>query len=141
MWCTDGITTFSLDQSKRHKEENGVYKQAEEELNITDGKRPDWVTTQKKVVSKHEQAIQNLIFSCIYLCQQDQPLNDIEPLSALLEKIGVVLLPAETTGVNYRNDTAALSFTKHKAACLHSELVEKIKKSPVIGMLALKYFF
>ncbi len=131
-----------MDQIKRHKEENGVHKQAEqEELNITGGKQPDWITTQKKVVSKHEQAVQNLMFSCIYLCQQDQPLNDIEPLSALLEKVGVVLLPAESIGVNYRNDTAALSFIKHIAAYLHSELVEKIKKSPVIGMLALKYIF
>jgi hypothetical protein len=136
------MTTFSLDKIKHHKENSGVHKQAEEEeLIVSGGKQPDWLTTQKKVVSKHEQAIQNLILSCIYLCQQDHPLNDIEPLSALLEKVGVVSLPAETAGINYRNDTAARCFIQHIAACLHSELVEKIKKSPVIGMPILKYVF
>ncbi|CAF3165477.1 unnamed protein product [Rotaria sp. Silwood2] len=136
IWCTNGMTTFSLHQIKRHKEESGVHKQAEEEeLTVTGGKQPDWITTQKKILSKHEQAIENLMLSCIYLCQQDHPLNDIEPLSALLEKVGIMSLPAETTGVNYRNDTAALCFIQHIAACLHSELVEKIKKSLVIGWM------
>ncbi len=136
------MTIFSLDMIKRHKEENGVHKQAEQqEITLSAGTQPDWIKTQKKIIDKHEQAIQNLMLSCVYLCQQDQPLNDIEPLSALLEKVGVISLPAETPGVNYRNDNAALYFTQHIAICLHSELVEKIKKSPVIGMLMLKYFF
>lgn len=127
---------------KRHKEENGVHKQAEhDEITLSVGTQPDWIKTQKKIIDKYEQAIQNLMLSCVYLCQQDQPLNDIEPLSALFEKVGVMSLPAETPGINYRNDTAALAFTQHIAICLHSELVEKIKKSPVLGVLMLKYLF
>jgi len=114
---------------KRHKEENNVHKQAEqEEITLSSGTQPGWIKTQKKIIDKHEQAIQNLMLSCVYLCQQDQPLNDLELLSALLEKAGVMSLPAETPGVHYRNDTAALCFTRHIAICLHSELVEKIKK-------------
>ncbi|CAF1446311.1 unnamed protein product [Rotaria sordida] len=142
IWCTNGMTNFSVDQIKRHKEESGVHKQAEEEeLTVTGGKQPDWITTQKKILSKHEQAIENLMLSCIYLCQQDHPLNDIEPLSALLEKVGVMSLPAETTGVNYRNDTAALCFIQHIAACLHSELVEKIKEKASYRYASLEIYF
>ena len=135
------MTILSLDMIKRHKEESNVHKQAEQqEITLSSGTQPDWIVTQKKVIDKHEEAIQNLMFSCVYLCQQDQPLNDIEPLSSLLEKVGVSLLPAETSGVSYRNDNAALSFTQHISICLHSELVEKINQSPIIGILPLKSF-
>jgi len=42
VWCTTGMTTFSLDTIKKHKEKSQVHKQAEQlELNVSAGKLPD----------------------------------------------------------------------------------------------------
>jgi hypothetical protein len=78
--------------------------------------------------------MQNMMFTCVFMCQEDIPLNKIERLMSLLEKLKVGLLPADTSGVSYRNDSAALSFAQCIAQYLHPELVEKIKRSPVLGM-------
>ena len=43
------------------------------------------------------------------------------------------MLPAEVSGVSYRNDNAALTFLQHIARVLHSDLVNKLKKSPTLG--------
>jgi len=135
-----GMTTISLDKIKLHNDKNEVHKQAQDqELVISSRAQPGWLSAQRQQISKHEQTVQNLMFSCIYLCQQDHSLNSIEPLCVLLEKIGVTLLPAEVSGVAYRNDSAALCFTQHIATCLHEELVEKIKKSGAIGMPIMRY--
>ncbi|CAF2948053.1 unnamed protein product [Rotaria sp. Silwood2] len=75
------------------------------------------------------------MLSCIYLCQNDNSLNNIELLCILLEKLGVNLLPAEVSGVTYRNDTAALCFVQHIATVLHQELVEKMKNSTALGWM------
>ena len=129
------MQTLSLDKIKLHKEKNEVHKQAElQELTVSSRSQPDWYLTKKNQLSKHEQAVQNLMITCIYLCQQNNSLNSIEPLCVLLEKLGVQLLPAEISGVSYRNDTAALCFIQSIAHHLHSDLVERIKQSPVTGM-------
>jgi hypothetical protein len=121
--------TISLDKIKLHKEKSEVHKQGEaQELTVSSGVQPDWHLTKKQQLSKQEQAIHNLMFSCVFLCQQDHSLNSIEPLCVLLEELGIQLLPAETLGVSYRNDTAALLFIQHIAHYLHSDLVDKIKK-------------
>lgn len=136
VWCTTGMTTFSLDKIKNHKEKSEVHKQAEQlELNVSIGKQPDWRQTQKRQINKHQQAIENLMLSCIFLCQEDYSLNSLESLCNLLEKLGVSLLPAEVASVHYRNNKAALCFVQHIANFLHEELIEKIKNSPVVGML------
>ncbi|CAF1608473.1 unnamed protein product, partial [Didymodactylos carnosus] len=75
------------------------------------------------------------MLSSVYLCQQDQSLNSLQPLCNLLEKTGVQLLPAEVAGISYRNNDAALLFLQYVARILHKELVEKIKASPVIGWM------
>jgi hypothetical protein len=130
------MKTLSLDKIKLHKEKSEAHKQAEEqELLRTCGAQPGWVVTQQKQLNKHELAIQNLMLACIYLCQQDQSLNSIDPLCDLLEKLGVELLPAEVSGVTYRNSKAALCFIQHIANFLHDELIEKVKQSTVCGML------
>ncbi len=49
------------------------------------------------------------------------------------------LLPAEVSGVSYRNDTAALTFLQHIASILRDDLIEKIKKSPIQGNSSTKY--
>ncbi|CAF1558722.1 unnamed protein product [Rotaria sordida] len=51
------------------------------------------------------------------------------------QQFRVNLLPAEVSGVTYRNDTAALCFLQHIAAVLHQDLIEKIKNSTSLGML------
>ncbi|CAF4940045.1 unnamed protein product, partial [Rotaria socialis] len=86
-------------------------------------------------LNKHEQSIQNLMIACIYLCQQDNSINMLEPLCVLLEKLGIELLPAETSCVSYRSNKAAFCFIQHIASCLHEELVEKIKASPVVAWM------
>jgi hypothetical protein len=127
LWSTTGMKTFSLDKIKLHKEKSEVHKQAEQqELLLSCRAQPGWIVTQQKQLNKHELAIQNLMFTCIYLCQQDQSLNSIDPLCGLLEKLGVELLPAEVSGVNYRNNKAALCFIQHISSYLHEELVQKI---------------
>ncbi len=73
------------------------------------------------------------MFSCVYLCQNDQSLNSFSPLCDLLEKAGVKLLPAEISGVSYRNDNAALTFIQHIASVLDIDLVNKLKNSPTLG--------
>ncbi|CAF3984796.1 unnamed protein product, partial [Adineta steineri] len=129
VWSTTGMATLSFDKIKLHKEKSEVHKQAEsQELTVSSRSQPNWPSTKQKQLSKQEMAIQSLMLSCIFLCQQDNSLNSIEPLCALLEALNIQLLPAETTGVNYRNDTAALSFLQHIADYVHSELVDKIKK-------------
>ena len=130
------MITFSLDKIKQHKEKSEVHKQAEQlELNISAGKQPDWHATQKRQINKHQQTIENLMLSCIFLCQQDYSLNSLQPLCNLMEKLGITLLPAEVASVSYRNNKAALCFVQHIADILHKELVEKIKISPVVGKL------
>ncbi|CAF4257995.1 unnamed protein product [Rotaria sp. Silwood2] len=66
---------------------------------------------------------------------EDHPLASIEPLCILLEKLGVQLLPAQVSGVSYRNSHAAMGFIQHIASFLHEELVEKIQLSPVLGWM------
>ena len=136
MWCTTGMKIFSLDKIKQHKEKNEMHKKAEEqELLISSKSQPDWEITQEKEVGKHELAIQNLMFACIHVCQQDQSLSSFESLCILLEKLGVQILPAQVSGTSYRNSEAAMSFIQHISSYLHEELLEKIQSSPVIGML------
>ncbi|CAF2091660.1 unnamed protein product [Rotaria magnacalcarata] len=130
------MKTFSVDMVKRHKEQSEVHKQAEQqELTVSCGAQPDWTITQQRQLSKHEQAIHNLMMACIYICQQDLPLNSLQSLCILLEKLGITLLPAEVSGVSYRNNKAALGFIQHIASFLHEELLEKIKCSPVVGWM------
>ena len=75
------MQTLSLDKIKLHKEKNEVHKQAElQELTVSSRSQPYWYLTKKNQLSKHEQAVQNLMITCIYLCQQDNSLNCIEPL-------------------------------------------------------------
>ena len=99
----------------------------------TQGTQPTWHTTQSKELDKNERAIQNLMFSCIYICQEDLPLNNIQPVCVLLEKLDVSLLPAQVSGVSYRNNDAALNFIQHIASYLHEDIVEKVQASSVIG--------
>ncbi|CAF4511470.1 unnamed protein product, partial [Rotaria socialis] len=136
VWFTTGMTTFSFDKIKHHKEKSEVHKQSEQmELNTSSHVQPNWMATQQQQLNKHEQSIQNLMIACIYLCQQDNSINMLEPLCVLLEKLGVELLPAETSCVSYRNNKAAFCFIQHIASCLHEELVEKIKASPVAAWM------
>ncbi|CAF4195506.1 unnamed protein product, partial [Rotaria magnacalcarata] len=136
VWFTTGMTTFSFDKIKHHKEKSEVHKQSEQmELNTSSHVQPNWMATQQQQLNKHEQSIQNLMIACIYLCQQDNSINMLEPLCVLLEKLGVELLPAETSCVSYRNNKAAFCFIQHIASCLHEELVEKIKASPVVAWM------
>ncbi|CAF3475506.1 unnamed protein product, partial [Rotaria sp. Silwood2] len=75
------MRTCSLDKIKLHKEKNEVHKKAEQqELLLSCRAQPGWIATQQKQLNKHELAIQNLMLACIYLCQQDQSLNSIDPL-------------------------------------------------------------
>ena len=131
------MTTVALDKIKFHKEKSEVHKQAEEqELVVSSKVQPDWNQTRQQQFSKHEQCVHNLMLSCIYLCQNDISLNNIESLCSLLEKLQVNMLPAEVAGVNYRNDTAALCFVEHIAAYLHEEVVNKLKNSPALGTVS-----
>ncbi|CAF1919155.1 unnamed protein product [Rotaria magnacalcarata] len=59
----------------------------------------------------------------------DHSLNSFSSLCSLLEKNGVKVLPAEVSGVSYRNADAALSFLQNVSLFLHEELIEKISKS------------
>ncbi|CAF3918967.1 unnamed protein product [Rotaria sp. Silwood1] len=136
VWFNSGMKTLSIDKIKQHKEKSEVHKQAEEqEILLSSRVQPNWHITREKEVGKHEQAIQHLMFACIYLCQEDHPLASIEPLCVLLEKLGVQLLPAQVSGVSYRNSHAAMGFIQHIANFLHEELVEKIQLSPVLGWM------
>ena len=129
------MKTLSLDKIKQHKEKSEVHKQAEEqEILLSSRVQPNWNITREKKVGKHEQAIQHLMFACIYLCQEDHPLASIEPLCVLLEKLGVQLLPAQFSGVSYRNSRAAMEFIQHIANFLHEELISKIQTSPALGV-------
>ena len=87
VWSSVGMRTISLDKIKQHKE-TIVHTQAEaQEKLLSSSSQPDWQTTQNKEISKHQQAIQNLMFSCIYLCQQDSlSYNNMEPLTADIGK-------------------------------------------------------
>lgn len=134
LWCTSGYETIKLSKIKEHHQ-NEVHTDAQQiELETTAGCQPSWSETQVKERNKHETAIENLILSAVHICQQDQSLNSFERLCVLLEAVGVKLLPAEIGGISYRNDNAALEFLHHVAFRLHEEVVEKIKKSPSIGM-------
>ena len=103
-------------------------------MDISSQLQPNWPETQSKERSKEEQAIQHLMLASIHICQEYQSLNSLDPLCVLLEKLDVQILPSQLSGVNYRNNDAALFFLQHIASYLHEELVEKVKASPVIGM-------
>ncbi|CAF1399341.1 unnamed protein product [Rotaria sordida] len=61
---------------KKEYKDNEVHKQAQElELQIASHSQSTWSTIQIKERKKYEIAIQNLILSAVYLCQQDQPIN------------------------------------------------------------------
>ncbi|CAF2059013.1 unnamed protein product [Rotaria magnacalcarata] len=134
-WATKGFNVLALDKIKEHRV-NEKHKEAEElELQRTSMNQPDWISTRTIILSRQEESIKNLMYSCIYLCQSDHPLNSFIPLCDLLEKTGVKLLPAEVNGVSYRNDCAALSFLQHIASVLHQDLLQKLIKSPVLGFM------
>lgn len=133
-WAISEYTVLSLDKIKEHAIKNERHIEAQQlELDCKMKIQPDWQTTQSNSVSKHQESIQNLMFTAICVCQQDHPLNSFEPWCNLQEKNGVTILPAEVSGVSYRNDNAALCFLQHIGHVLHEELLEKIKESPVIG--------
>ena len=105
------MTTISLDKIKLHKEKSEVHKQAEEqELTVSSKSQPDWNKTQQTQLSKQQECVHSLMFACVYLSQNDISLNNMDNLCALLEKLKVKMLPADTPGVSYRNDTAALTY-------------------------------
>ncbi|CAM4903492.1 unnamed protein product [Rotaria socialis] len=134
-WATKGFNVLALDKIKEHRV-NEKHKEAEElELQRTSMNQPDWISTRTIILSRQEESIKNLMYSCIYLCQSDHPLNSFIPLCDLLEKTGVKLLPADVNGVSYRNDCAALSFLQHIASVLHQDLLQKLSKSPVLGFM------
>lgn len=123
-----------LEKIKQHKEKSDVHRQAEEtELKISSRAQPTWIETRKKEISKQQQAIHNLMFASINICHQYQSLNSLEPWCIVFEKLGVQILPSQVSGVNYRNNDAALGFLQHISGYLHEELIEKIKASPVVG--------
>lgn len=137
-WATYDYSVLALNKIKDHGSQNEKHIEAQQlELNNTSQTQPDWKTIQSKTNTKHQQSIQNLMFSAVYICQQDHPLNSFESLCNLQEKNGVSLLPAEVSGVSYRNDCAALCFLQYTARILHQELVEKLNKSPILG----EYFY
>ncbi|CAF5012421.1 unnamed protein product, partial [Rotaria sp. Silwood1] len=134
-WATKGFNVLALDKIKEHRL-NEKHKEAEAlELQRTSMNQPDWISTRTTVLSRQEESIKNLMYSCIYLCQNDHSLNSFTPLCDLLEKVGVKLLPAEVSGVSYRNDNAALIFLQHIASVLHEDLIRKLKNSPVLGFM------
>ncbi|CAF0982909.1 unnamed protein product [Rotaria sp. Silwood1] len=132
LWCTSGYQIMKLSKIMEHKD-NEVHKQAQQlELQSASHSQPSWITTQMKERTKQEIAIQNLILSAVYICQQDQKINSLEKLRTLIEALGVKLLPADLGGVTYRNDEAALEFLPHVASYLHEEILEKVKQSQAI---------
>lgn len=133
------MKTFSLDKIKIHQKSLAHKEAEQQELLVSSQAQPDLHLTQHKELNKHQIAIQNLMRACVFLCQQDISLNAFPSLCILLETSGVTLLPAETSGVSYRNKEAALCFTQHIASYLHEELLEKVKASPVVGKLTVKH--
>jgi hypothetical protein len=138
LWATYDYPVLALNKIKAHALHNEKHIEAQQlELDKKFKFQPDWEATQSKTYSKHQQAIQNMMFSAIFICQQDHPLNSFEALCNLQEKNGINLLPAESSGVSYRNDCAALCFLQYTARILHQELVEKLNRSPILG----EYFY
>ena len=126
-WATYDYTVLTLNKIKEHGVHNEKHIEAQQmELNNKSQIQPDWKTTQSATNTKHRESVQNLMFSAIFICQQDHPLNSFESLCNLQEKNGINMLPAEVSGVSYRNDCAALSFLQHTARILHQELIEKL---------------
>jgi hypothetical protein len=106
-WATCNYSVLALNKIKEHGLHNEKHIEAQKlELN-SKSIQPDWKTTLSVMNTKRQQSIQNLIVSTIFICQQDHPLNSFESLCNLQEKNGVNLLPAEVSGVSYRNDCAA----------------------------------
>ena len=133
-WATYDYSLLLLSKIKKHGLHNGKHIEAQKlELNSKSKVQPDWETNQLRTNIKHQDSIQNLMFNAIFICQQGHPLNSFVPLCNLQEKIGINLLPAEVSGVSYRNDCAALCFLQYIARILHQELVEKLNQSPIIG--------
>jgi hypothetical protein len=134
VWCSTGYTTLKLDKIKQHRSSE-AHRQAEElEIQSISRSQPNWITTQVKERSKQREAMQNLILTAIHTRQMNHSLNSFNSLCSLLEKSGVKLLPAEVGGVSYRNADAALTFLQNVSQYLHEELIEKMKRSPVLGM-------
>ncbi|CAF1599951.1 unnamed protein product [Rotaria magnacalcarata] len=134
-WATKGFNVLALDKIKEHRL-NEKHREAEQlEVQRTSSNQPDWISTRSNVLSRQEEAVKNLMYSCIHLCQNDHSLNSFSPLCDLLEKVGVKLLPAEVAGISYRNDNAALIFLQHIANVSHKDLLSKLKKSPVLGFM------
>jgi hypothetical protein len=140
-WATKGFSVLALDKIKEHHLSDAHKKAEELEIQITSKNQTDWISTRTAVLSGQEESIHNLIYSSIYLCQNDHSLNSFTPLCNLLEKVGVKLLPAEVSGVSYRNDSAALTFLQHVASVLHDDLVKKLKESPVLGKYSEQTFY
>jgi hypothetical protein len=132
-WATKGFNVMALDKIKDHRLSE-KHREAEQlEIQRTSMAQPDWVTTQSTVLSRQQEAVQNMMFCCVHLCQNDQSLNSFSHLCDLLERVGVKLLPAQISGVSYRNDNSALTFVQHMSSVLHTDLVSKLKRSPVLG--------
>ena len=133
-WATYDYSLLSLNKIKKHGLNNEKHIEAQKlELNSKSKVQSDWETTQLRTNIKDQESIQNLMFNAIFICQQDHPINSFGSLCNLQEKIGISLLPAEVSGVSYRNDCAALGFLQHTARILHQELVERLNHSPILG--------
>ncbi|CAF1116382.1 unnamed protein product, partial [Rotaria magnacalcarata] len=134
-WCMSGYKTLKLDKVKQHQQ-NDVHKDAQaKELEVTSKLQSKWIDAQTKARSKHREAIENLIIASIFTFQMNDALNSFSPLCSLMEKTGTKLLPAEVSGISYRNDDAALCFLQNVSQFLHEELIEKIKASSTVSWM------
>lgn len=132
-WATKGFNVLALDKIKEHRS-NEKHREAEQlEVQRTSMEQPGWLSTRAVIHSRQQESIMNLMLASVFLCQTDHSLNSFSHLCDLLEKTGTKLLPAEVSGVSYRNNTAALTFLQHVASVLHIDLVNKLKESPVLG--------
>ena len=132
-WATTGCNVLALDKIKEHHSNSRHQEAQKAELQLTSKSQPDWISTRTHILSQQQESVQNLLYCCIHLCQNDQSLNSFSPLCDLLERVGVKLLPAEISGVSYRNDNAALTFIQHTANALRIDLLNKLKNSPTLG--------
>ena len=74
-WTTKGFNVLALDKIKEHRF-NEKHKEMEQlEVQRTSKSQPGWVSTRTTAMSRQEESVKNLMYSCIYLYQNDHSLN------------------------------------------------------------------
>lgn len=124
-WATTGVTALTFQKVRMHQNDK-IH---------CDAQMQEWTLSKIKPerVEPVKPEIKNALFASIYLSHGYAPFDLFEPLCELMEKLEVKVPPSNTFDGNHRPTETAICLHEIIAKQLRTELLEKVKASPVLG--------